>query len=106
MSDEQIQKYRLMSLKFIETNRNNLIKIYLEHSKIDGYGVMLINFSEVELKSNANVSYIPIEYLDADITEKINERKINNNDDNIIYFFLITPVEEKIIEIDIRSLLN
>jgi len=106
MSDEQIQKYRLMSLKFIETNRNKLIKIYLEHSKTDGYGIMVINFSEVELKSNANVSYIPMEILDADISEKINERKINNNDDNIIYFFLITPVEEKIIEIDIRSLIN
>jgi hypothetical protein len=105
MSDEQIQKYRLLSLKFIEINKNNLIKIYLEHSKTDGYGIMVINFSEVELKSNANVSYIPMEILDSDIAEKINERK-QNNDDNIIYFFLITPVEEKIIEIDIRSLIN
>jgi len=105
MSYDQIQKYRLISLKFIETNRNNLIKIYLEHSKTDGYGIMVINFSEVELKSNANVSYIPMEILDSDIVEKINERK-QNNDDNIIYFFLITPVEEKIIEIDIRSLIN
>ena len=105
MSDEQMQKYRLLSLKFIETNRNNLIKIYLEHSKTDGYGIMVINFSEVELKSNANVSYIPIEILDSDIAEKINERK-QNNDDNIIYFFLITPVEEKIIEIDIKSLIS
>ena len=105
MSDDQIQKYRLLSLKFIENNKNNLIKIYLEHSKTDGYGIMVINFSEVELKSNANVSYIPIEILDSDIAEKINERK-QNNDDNIIYFFLITPVEEKIIEIDIKSLIS
>ena len=105
MSDEQIQKYRLMSLKFIETNRNKLIKIYLEHSKTDIYGILLLNISEVELKNNVNVSYVPIEILDIDIAEKINERK-TQNDDNIIYIFLITPVEEKIIEIDIRSFIN
>ena len=103
MSEEQILKYRNMAVKFIETNKTNLINIYLQHYKTDGAGILLINFHEVELKSNVDVSYINNEILDADILEKINERKIHN-DDNIIYFFLITPVEEKIIEIDIRTL--
>lgn len=103
MSEEQILKYRNMAVKFIETNKTNLINIYLQHYKTDGAGILLINFPEVELKSNVDVSYINNKILDADILEKINERKINN-DDNIIYFFLITPVEEKIIEIDIRTL--
>jgi hypothetical protein len=103
MSEEQILKYRNMAVKFIETNKTNLINIYLQHYKTDGAGILLINFPEVELKSNVDVSYINNEILDADILEKINERKIHN-DDNIIYFFLITPVEEKIIEIDIRTL--
>jgi hypothetical protein len=105
MSEEQIQKYRLFALKFIENNKNDLYKIYLEHSKTDIYGILLINISEVELKNNVNVSYVPIDILDIDIAEKINERKIQN-DDNIIYIFLITPVEEQIIEIDIRSFIN
>lgn len=103
MSEEQILKYRNMAVKFIETNKTNLINIYLQHYKTDGAGILLINFPEVELKSNVDVSYINNEILDDDILEKINERKIHN-DDNIIYFFLITPVEEKIIEIDIRTL--
>ena len=103
MSEEQILKYRNMAVKFIETNKTNLINIYLQHYKTDGAGILLINFPEVELKSNVDVSYINNEILDADILEKINERKLHN-DDNIIYFFLITPVEEKIIEIDIRTL--
>jgi len=103
MSEEQILKYRNMAVKFIETNKTNLINIYLQHYKTDGLGILLINFPEVELKSNVDVSYINNKILDADIIEKINECKIHN-DDNIIYFFLITPVEEKIIEIDIRTL--
>ena len=37
--------------------------------------------------------------------QKIKDRKLVN-DSNIIYIFLITPVEEQIIEIDIRSLTN
>ena len=103
MSEEQTIKYRVLALKFIETNRLQLINIYLQHSKTDGAGILLINFSELESKSNVDVSYINNEILDADIVEKINERKLQN-DENIIYFFLITPIEEKIIEIDIRTL--
>ena len=41
--------------------------------------------------------------LERFLLEKINERK-THNDSNIIYLLLITPLEEKIIEIDIRTL--
>ena len=104
MSEEQIQMYRSMSVKFIEKNKNNLVSIYLQHTKTDGDGILLINFTSVESKNNVDVSYIPIKILDIDLVEKINERK-THNDENIIYFVLLTPVEEKIIEIDIRNLM-
>jgi len=107
MSEEQIEKYREMSVKFIENNRIELFRIYLQHSKlsdnVDNSGILVINFFEVESKNKVDVSYVPMNILDIDIVEKINERK-ENNDENIIYFFLITPYEEKIIEIDIRTL--
>ena len=101
MNDEQ--KYRLISLKFIETNKTDLIKIYSQHYATDGDGILAINFTEFEVKNNIDVSYIPMNILALDIIENIKLRKEVNNE-NIIYFFLQTPVEEKIIEIDIRSL--
>ena len=112
MSEEQIEKYREMTVKFIENNRIELFRIYLQHSKlsnnvdnVDNSGILVINFFEVESKNKVDVSYVPMNILDIDIVEKINERK-ENNDENIIYIFLITPYEEKIIEIDIRTLSN
>ena len=101
MSDEN--KYINIALKFIENNNKNLGQIYLEHYKTNGHGVIVINLSDVDLQSNINVSFVPMNILDADIVEKINDRKLYNNED-IIYFFLITPNEEKILEIDIKTL--
>jgi len=105
MSDDQKQKYYNIAVSFINNNKANLVSIYLEHSKTDGDGILLINLNLVETKGNVEVSYITNAILDIDIIEKINDRKIHN-DSNIIYFLLITPIEEKIIEIDIRTLAN
>ena len=105
MSDEQKQKYYNIAVSFINNNKANLVSIYLEHSKTDGDGILLINLNLVETKGNVEVSYVTNAILDIDIIEKINDRKIHN-DSNIIYFLLVTPIEEKIIEIDIRTLAN
>ena len=88
---------------FIEKNRIDLIRIYSQHYKSDGDGILAINFTEFESTNNVDVSYIPMHILALDIIDNIKLRKELNNE-NIIYFFLQTPVEEKIIEIDIRSL--
>ena len=79
------------------------MRIYLQHSKTDGDGVLAINLNEVEDKSNVDVSYIPFTVLPIDLISKVNERKLENNE-NVIYFLLITPYEEKLIEIDIRTI--
>jgi len=99
----QAMLYRNMSVRFIETNRIDLVRIYRQHLEKDGAGILAINFSEVAEKKNVDVTYILLEILPIDMVEKINERK-QQNDSNIIYFLLITPFEEKIIEIDIRTL--
>ena len=101
--NKQAIHYRNMSVRFIETNRIDLVRIYRQHLEKDGSGILAINFSEVEEKKNVDVTYILLEILPVDMVEKINERK-QQNDSNIIYFLLITPFEEKIIEIDIRTL--
>ena len=101
--NKQSMFYRNMSVRFIETNRIDLVRIYRQHLEKDGSGILAINFSEVAEKKNVDVTYILLEILPIDMVEKINERK-QQNDSNIIYFLLITPFEEKIIEIDIRTL--
>jgi hypothetical protein len=103
MSDSQIEKYRTIAVNFINNNKNNLIRIYMQHFTTDGEGILLIDLFEIETKKNVDVSFVKIEILDNDLLEKINERK-TQNDNNIIYLLLVTPVEEKIIEIDIRTL--
>jgi len=102
--DDEEQKYRLISLKFIENNRIELIKIYSQHLQTEGDGILAINFTEIDSKNKVDVSYIPLTILALDIIENINKRK-EINSETIIYFFLQTPVEEKIIEIDARSLI-
>ena len=108
MSDEEaLQKYRSLSISFIEKNRVELIRIYLQHSKgtgeNEGEGILVINFNEIEAKQNVDVSFIAMKLLPPDILEIINERKTVNNE-NIVYFLLSTPFEEKILEFDIRTL--
>lgn len=103
--DDEEQKYRLISLKFIENNRIELIKIYSQHLRTEGDGILAINFTEIDSKNKVDVSYIPLTILALDIIENINKRK-EINSETIIYFFLQTPVEEKIIEIDARSLIS
>ena len=111
MSDEDINKYRQMALQFINYNKQNLISIYLKHSKgndeneNEGDGILIINFNEFDKTNKIDVSFISIKLLSDELLAEINKCKENNNE-NIIYFLLITPYEDKIIEIDIRTLVE
>jgi len=104
MSSELLDKYRSISLNFIDKNKSDLVLIYINHYKNEGEGILAINFTEVETKSNVDVSYISSNILPLELVEKIKERKLVNNE-NIIYFLLITPFDEQIVEIDIRTIM-
>lgn len=109
MSEEDINKYRQISLKFIELNKYNLINIYLKHLNgtevNEGEGVLFINLNEYEKTQKIDVSFVVLNILSDELIKKLDECK-EKNDTNIIYFILITPYEEKIIEIDSRTLTN
>jgi len=109
MSEEDIHKYRQISLKFIELNKSNLINIYLKHlngtEENEGEGVLFINLNEYETTQKIDVSFVVLNILSDELIKKIDECK-EKNDEHIIYFILITPYEEKIIEIDSRTLTN
>ena len=107
MSEEDILKYRKMTVQFINNNKQNLVSIYLKHTKgneeNEGEGILLINFSDFDTTNKIDVSFIALKLLAEEIINDINKCKETNNE-NIIYFLLITPYEDKIIEIDIRTL--
>ena len=107
MSEEDINKYRQISLKFIELNKSNLINIYLKHlngtEENEGEGVLFINLNEYEKNNKIDVSFVVLKILSDELIKKLDECK-EKNDEHIIYFILITPYEEKIIEIDSRTL--
>jgi hypothetical protein len=107
MNEEEINKYRQIAIKFIELNKFNLINIYLKHTngteENEGEGVLFINLNEYEKNNKIDVSFVVLKILSDDLIKKLDECK-ENNDKHIIYFILITPYEEKIIEIDSRTL--
>jgi hypothetical protein len=104
-------QYRNTAITFIGNNKKELASIYLQHSNAtdvpdeDRCGVLGINLVEIEEKNNVDVAFIPTKLLHIELVNQINERK-KENDENIIYFLLLTPVEEKILEIDIRTLMS
>jgi hypothetical protein len=104
-------QYRNTAITFIGNNKKDLASIYLQHSNAtdvpdeDRCGVLGINLVEIEEKNNVDVAFIPIKILHIELVNQISERK-KENDENIIYFLLLTPVEEKILEIDIRTLMS
>lgn len=106
---EQIIHYRNVAITFINKNKQELVQIYIQHIKTapieDKEGVLGINLGEIEEKHNIDVAFIPVKVLPVELVNKIRERQKVNNE-NIIYFLLITPLEEQILEVDIRSLVS
>jgi hypothetical protein len=102
-TDIEVVKYRSMSLNFINSNKLELIKIYITHLKEDGPGMLFISLIDNENVKRVDVSFVKEEVISLEILDKVNLRKEKNNT-NIIYALLIAPCEDNIIELDIRDL--
>ena len=123
---QQKQQYYNIALTFINSNKKDLANIYLQHTSLLNVetnddndnadnadnlkvvkrvkGVLCIYLGNID-KNKIDVAFIANKVIPLDIITKINERCLLN-DENIIYFILITNLEEKLIEIDIRSLIS
>lgn len=105
---KQLETYRNMVMSFINTNKADLLKIYMQHrntanddnEKLAVLGIQLV----MSDKPSIDIAYLPVHILEPEIQKKLHER-IEINNDNIIYFLMITPCEEQILEIDARDLL-
>ena len=102
MTEQKIELYRGTAIRFIEKNAKDLSQIYLTHRKTED-GVLGINLTDIDTTNNIDVAYIPLNILPEELVKTINDLK-EINSENIIYFLLITPFEEKIVELDIRTL--
>lgn len=107
-SEENLQKYRNITITFINQHKNDLVSIFLQHSREacdeDRIGVLGINLLGFDETGKLDVAYLPVQVLGNDTRNRILER-IKENDSHIIYFLMITPLEEQIMELDIRDLM-
>ena len=106
--NDKLLNYRNMIVSFINTNKADLLKIYMQHrnnaqddlEKIAILGIQLI----IDDKPTIDIAYLPVHILETEISKKIYEQMAKNNE-HIIYFLMITPCEEQILKIDVRDLL-
>jgi hypothetical protein len=106
--NDKLLTYRNMIVSFINTNKADLLKIYMQHrnnaqddlEKTAILGIQLI----IDDKPTIDIAYLPVHILETEISKKIYEQMAKNNE-HIIYFLMITPCEEQILEIDVRDLL-
>lgn len=108
-SEQDLQKYRNITITFINQHKQDLVSIFLQHSREasdeDRIGVLGINLLGFDETGKLDVAYLPIRILSEDTRNAILER-IKENDIHIIYFLMMTPLEEQIIELDIRNLMD
>ena len=107
-SEQDLQKYRNITITFINQHKQNLVSIFLQHSREasdeDRIGVLGINLLGFDETGKIDVAYLPVRVLGDDTRNRILER-IKENDIHVIYFLMITPLEEQIMELDIRDLM-
>jgi hypothetical protein len=106
---DELNKYRNITLLFINQNKKNLVSIFLQHNREaeddDKIGVLGINLIDFDNTSKIDVAYLPVGILESNLATTIRDR-IKDNDKHIIYFLMLSPLEEQIIEIDIRTLME
>jgi hypothetical protein len=105
--EPDIQKYRNLTITFINQHKKDLVSIFLQHSREssdeDRVGVLGINLLDFDETSKIDVAYLPVRILGDTTRERVIER-IKENDIHVIYFLMLSPLEEQIIELDIREL--
>jgi hypothetical protein len=85
---------------FFNSNIVNLKDIYLHHRLQEGHGILSIL---LENDKDIKVAYLTLDVLNDEMKQDITDR-INRNNINIIYFYLNTMDDARVIETDIRDI--
>ena len=95
-----------VNLKFFENNRDTLIQLSISERKQNGFGVTIIDMSNIEQKpDNVDVKYFPINYplIDPKLREYLIERK-NNVPESVLFFCMVFKDSSINLEIDLASI--
>ena len=98
MTNQPNQIEQLMG--FFNSNIVKLKDIYLHHRIQEGHGVLSIL---LENDKDIKVAFLALDILTDEMKKDIIDR-INNNNENIIYFYFNTMDDAKIVETDIRNI--
>ena len=85
---------------FFNSNIVKLKDIYLHHRLQEGHGILSVL---LENEKDIKVAYLSLDVLNDEMKKDITDR-INRNNMNIIYFYLNTMDDARIIETDIRDI--
>ena len=85
---------------FLNSNIVKLKDIYLHHRLQEGHGVLSIL---LENEKDIKVAYLALDVLNDEMKKDVTDR-INRNNMNIIYFYLNTMDDARMIETDIRDI--
>jgi len=100
MSESNQPKQIEQLMGFFNSNIIKLKEIYLHHRTQEGHGVLSIL---LENDKDIRVSYLALDILTDEMKKDIIDR-VNNNNVNIIYFYLNTMDDARIVETDIRDI--
>jgi hypothetical protein len=101
MTTNNIDSIKMKQL--ISFFNNNIVKmkeIFLHHRLQEGHGVLSIL---LENDKDIKVAYLALDILNDEMKKDIVDR-INKNNVNIIYFYLNTDDDARIVETDIRDI--
>jgi hypothetical protein len=85
---------------FFNSNIVKLKDIYLHHRLQEGHGVLSVL---LENDKDIKVAYLALDVLNDEMKKDVTDR-INRNNMNIIYFYLNTMNDARMIETDIRDI--
>ena len=85
---------------FFNSNIVKLKDIYLHHRLQEGHGVLSVL---LENDKDIKVAYLALDVLNDEMKKDVTDR-INRNNMNIIYFYLNTMDDARMIETDIRDI--
>lgn len=85
---------------FFNSNIVKLKDIYLHHRLQEGHGILSVL---LENDKDIKVAYLALDVLNDEMKKDITDR-INRNNMNIIYFYLNTMDDARMIETDIRDI--
>jgi len=92
------EHYRNVMIQFMNNHKKDIARIYHTHAEQDGAGLIVLDLQS----NNVDIIFVKKEAIPEHILNEINKLE---NTTNVIYIYMITPCEERLVEVDFRDLI-